>query len=158
MTKNLVSELVNQRKYDEAIKLCDEAIEKNPTDAYALADKAYVFAMQKLYESALNHIDRALSITEEPAFIFNKARWLINKNDYKAVPQLLERGIELDKKLLNSSYAPMMFLLKAYAEVRIGNDEDCLASLSQVDDNIDIWIETQMWAKKDISSLIKGLA
>jgi tetratricopeptide (TPR) repeat protein len=57
--------LLNQRKYDEALKCFDRAIQLEPLYGVAWSDKGTALYYQKKYKDAVTSFNKALSINPE---------------------------------------------------------------------------------------------
>ncbi len=57
--------MLNQRKYDEALKCFDRAIQLEPLYGVAWSDKGTALYYQKKYKDAVTSFNKALSINPE---------------------------------------------------------------------------------------------
>ena len=58
--RNIVNLLVRQRKYDEAIKVCDDLLENRPSDYLLLEDLAVLYTYKNDKKKAIDYYDQAL--------------------------------------------------------------------------------------------------
>ena len=64
---------LKDKKYDEALKFCDTALEINPNYVYALSYKGKLLFLQKKFSESLKYYEKALKIEpDNQTAIFHK--------------------------------------------------------------------------------------
>ena len=92
----------DQKKYDEAIKCYDKAIELDPKYAYPWNGKGNVFCGQKKYEGAIKCYDKAIELDPKDAYAWNgKGLVFYDQKKYEEAIKCYDKAIELDPKYAN---------------------------------------------------------
>jgi tetratricopeptide (TPR) repeat protein len=88
-----------QKKYDEAIKCYDKAIELDPKYVYPWANKGNVLYYQKKNEEAIRCDDKAIELDPKFAYPWNsKGLVLYDQKKYEEAIRCYDKAIELDPK------------------------------------------------------------
>lgn len=120
-----VKSLFNKKKYDKALKLCDEAL-KSTGDWQFLNMKALILNGQKNYKDSLTYFDKALECNSSPEIKSNKAKTLFNwakqlyfpDYEYKKALSLIDEAITL----INGDEISEYYFLKAEILESLGDN------------------------------------
>ncbi len=92
--------LLDQEKYDEAIKAYDEAIRLDPNHAAAWILKGGALAKQGKYDEAIKIIDEAIRLDPKVAAAWGlKGVVLHNQSKYDEAIKAIDEAIRLDPKI-----------------------------------------------------------
>lgn len=121
---NLITNALNledDKKYDEAKSLLDQALALEPQNFIALNSKGWVLLQQGKYDEANQYLDQSLAI--EPNFVLaldNKAYVLISQNKYNDANAYVDRSLALNP---NNEYA---LDEKGYILSQSGHEQDAI--------------------------------
>ncbi len=110
-----------QSRWNESLRLFEEAEKLNPRDAHLLMDRAWTFSMVRNYPDTLRMIERAEAIVpEEGDVLENKATYFHWTGDLKAARPVIERikdrakrlSIEISQLILERRYPDAIRLVE----------------------------------------------
>jgi TolB-like protein/Flp pilus assembly protein TadD len=104
-----------QTRWNDAIRLFEEAEKLNPRDAHLFMDRAWTFSMLRNYAGTLQMIERAEAITpRDPDVLENKAYFFQWTGDLNAARRLVEQITDRARRL--DIEAVQLILERRYAE------------------------------------------
>jgi TolB-like protein/tetratricopeptide (TPR) repeat protein len=116
-----------QTRWNDAIRLFEEAEKLNPRDAHLFMDRAWTFSMLRNYAGTLQMIERAEAVTPGDADVLeNKAYFFQWTGDLKSARQLVERI--KDRARRSNIETVQLILERRYAEAARVIEEDLLNS------------------------------
>lgn len=104
-----------QSRWNDSIRLFEEAEKLNPRDAHLIMDRAWTFSMVRNYAATLQMIERAEAMAPEDGDVLeNKANFFHWTGDLKAARSLLERIKDPSKR--SDMETTQLILERRYAE------------------------------------------
>lgn len=114
MIDNIISKaevLFNQKKYNQAEKLLNNALSTDPNDIYVLTLLAETNIHLENYEKADSLVDSAIGISpDSPHLFYIKARIFLQKDKYKDAEFYVKKAIELDPE--DADYFALLSAIK----------------------------------------------
>lgn len=121
-----IDTLIDLQKYDLALQVTNEAIEKIPNDEYLFGTKARLLGYFEKYEEALESIDHARSLnSKDYTFYQMKAEILNFHGNYKEALDWIEKAILLEPKDPNS------YCIQAEILNQVGHNEEAINSVNK---------------------------
>ncbi|HEV2804218.1 MAG TPA: tetratricopeptide repeat protein [Chthoniobacterales bacterium] len=112
-----------QTRWNDAIRLFEEAEKLNPRDAHLFMDRAWTFSMIRNYAGTLQMIERAEAITTHDADVLeSKAAYFQWTGDLKTARSLIERIKDRPRRI--DVEASQLVLERRYAEAARVLEED----------------------------------
>ncbi|TVL61898.1 tetratricopeptide repeat protein [Brachyspira hyodysenteriae] len=100
MTEELrikVQKLINEEHFEEAIKLCDEAIEKNDKDKYSYFIKANCYFKLENYNASIENLNKLIDMDKNNIYAcFNRGLSKLKLEKYKEAIKDFNKVIELN--------------------------------------------------------------
>ncbi len=101
---NKTEVLLCLKRYDQAIKHCDELLETDPNDTKALEQKAFSFDYTYEYQKALECYDRMLEINPKNGItMYNKSISLSHMRRTEEALEMLDRAVSFEPSLKRST-------------------------------------------------------
>jgi tetratricopeptide (TPR) repeat protein len=114
--------LMNQSKYDEALKALDNAIQLDPQDADAWCNKGLALGILHKYDEAIQAFDKAIEINPQLVQAwYNKGNVLMNLRDYDRAIQAYDESHKLSPPGL-----PYTWYYNGIALDKLGKHEEAI--------------------------------
>ena len=116
------------KRYEEALKDFDRAIEINSDSAENIADRGLTYQIMKRYENALKDFDRAIQLDpKEDSYFYLRALTYRAYNEFDKSQKDLDNAIKLiqDKKDVEDSVDFENTLSLIFYNLAAGNNEAC---------------------------------
>ncbi len=122
-----------QSRWNESLRLFNEAEKLNPRDAHLFMDRAWTFSMVRNYPDTLRMIERAEAILpEDDDVLENKATYFHWTGDLKAARLVIERikdrakrlGVEISQLILERRYPEAIPLLEEKLSILEAGSQD----------------------------------
>ncbi|RVD93005.1 transcriptional corepressor cyc8 [Tubulinosema ratisbonensis] len=107
---------------EPAIKLCENIISTKPNYIFAYRLISYIYFKLKNYQSAIEHLDRGLSIFNADRYLYYlKGKILFLQNNYDRSSILLSKAVEYSSNdpYIWNSYGIVCYKLKNYEQAEI---------------------------------------
>ncbi|MCK5176139.1 MAG: AAA family ATPase, partial [Candidatus Aenigmarchaeota archaeon] len=124
-------DLINQKKYKEAIRSCDESLKINPKDMHALITKAVVLKIHEDDKGAIQLIDKALNIKPILLQVMKfplemKADSLFKLKKYKEAIRISDEVLKINPKNEKTLF------LKGESLSKLEKDKEAIIILDEV--------------------------
>jgi tetratricopeptide (TPR) repeat protein len=148
---NKTFELTRASRYDEALALCNEAIDANPADPDAYNARYFVYTCLERMDQALNDIRRAVSLAPgNLSYVYMRMKLLIEENDFfgaiSDATALVQEGSP--EAFVNDGY-----LARAYCHAMLGKTELAEADILKVPDDGEIRIGDRFWTPETVRAI-----
>ena len=120
-------DLMHNEKYEEAISMFDEIIEKDPSYIYAYSNKGLVLENLERYDEALESFDKVLEI--DPNYVialYNKGLLLNDLERYREAIPYLDRALAVEPDAIDA------LTEKGYSLLSLKNYEDAISYFDKV--------------------------
>jgi len=120
-------DLMHNEKYEEAISIFDEIIEKDPSYIYAYSNKGLVLENLERYDEALESFDKVLEI--DPNYVialYNKGLLLNDLERYREAIPYLDRALAVEPDAIDA------LTEKGYSLLSLKNYEDAISYFDKV--------------------------
>jgi len=136
-----------QGNYEEAIKVCDNAIETNPLDPRAWYNKGLCLAYLGKYEEAIEALDKATEINPKYSEAwYNKGLCAGQLGNYIEAIDAFNQTIEIDPQNSDAWYYEGLALLN------LGNYKEAIDAFNRTIEidpkNLDVWINKAVCLEK----------
>jgi tetratricopeptide (TPR) repeat protein len=151
-----IDEMIELKKYDEAINYIDFKLKKYPDDGLLYYKKAEIFFIKEDYDSSNIYLDKSIELGF-PTILSYKLKALLceKKKDYDCEKNFAKKAIEIDPTdsegyfILAKAYFNLGDYKKSYENFKIAYDienddnillyiSDCLYNLKEYDKSINI--------------------
>lgn len=97
VSSSSVDSLMDEEKWDAAIKACDDKLKEDPKDAETLANRAWCMFKLENYKSALENANQALAIDPKSSMAYYSRGWVYHDlHDYPDAKQNFDKELEID--------------------------------------------------------------
>lgn len=144
-------------RHTDALKLYDSFIARNPDAWVGYREKADVLRAQKMYQLALETLEKLTGIgSEEPNDYYDLARLCVILGKYTDAIYWADIGISLCEKHENYYYYKASHFYKAYSLVKLSQYKEALEACLKLDDDYSAHIaDVGMVTRKSIVSEAK---
>ena len=95
-------QLIDQKKYDEAIDLCNKAIKISPNYESAYGERGFAYSQKGQFDKAIADYSTAIKMSPYEALLyFNRGTSYYKKNDFDPAIQDFNKAIELSPSTTN---------------------------------------------------------
>src|SRR3989344_4750576 len=120
-------DLMHNEKYEEAISMFDEIIEKDPSYIYAYSNKGLVLENLERYDEALESFDKVLEIDPNSVIaLYNKGLLLNDLERYREAIPYLDRALAVEPDAIDA------LTEKGYSLLSLENYEDAISYFDKV--------------------------
>jgi tetratricopeptide (TPR) repeat protein len=132
--------LANESRYDEAISLATDLVQRYPNEMKVWSLRAYLYTFKNDFELAVADLTRAIDINDmEPVLLFDRGRYESRVGRFGAAVEDFGRGLALCDHYRDDYYRETLHFFRAEALIELGRKREALEDLSQVRDDFTSW-------------------
>jgi tetratricopeptide (TPR) repeat protein len=132
--------LAKERRYDEAISLATDLVQRYPNEMKVWSSRAYLYGCKNDFELAVADLTRAIDINGmEPVLFFDRGSYQSRVGRFGAAVEDFGRGLALCDHYRDDYYRETLYFFRAEALIELGRKREALQDLSQVRDDFRFW-------------------
>ncbi|MFC2096426.1 tetratricopeptide repeat protein [Bacteroidota bacterium] len=141
----LGNQLVDLKRFDEAMEKFNEALDYLPSYAPAIDGKANLLIMQENYKAAGKIVEDAIKKNSDyPQFYLTRGIVYIKKGKYEDAIEDLNRALDLSQGLNNKNFENKIYINRGAAYQKLMQNDAALNDYSKAiqlnDDNPDVYL------------------
>lgn len=106
-------------------------------------------------EKALHYINKALELdSDNLEYLFNKSRWLINKEKYLETVEVLTDLLAIEKSLNQKYFTETAYFYRAIALCKLGSYVHSREDLSHVRDDMRLFVFGSLCSKAELLQIL----
>lgn len=146
-----VRKLADSGRFNEALELCTEIINREPESSAGYHCAAKLYARMGDYAAAVTQIDLALERNiYEPALHFARGRWNLCLRRYAAARDDFSRALVVEEQYGRGYYVEMSFFFRAVAHKALGDLPSAVDDCAHVRDDVQVTLFGMLVRKTDI--------
>lgn len=124
-----------ERKYEEALKLCNKIVDENPGRPDAVRTLVDIYTHMGDYDAASDNISKLVEQgSNEPSDYFTLGRAELFRRNYQNAVKTLTAAIDLGVEHKDHYYSKTCYFLRAEAFLHLHRYQEALADCSRLDD------------------------
>lgn len=135
--------LIKNRKYDEALGLCNLLLEETSTDEHRnlLRKRSHIHSLLGDYQQAIDDRLELIGEAQEEADIFFASLYLIRVGKFKEAYRTVNMGIA-GLPDTHTPYTDELIFLRAYALVKLELYQEAIEACGHIKDGMKMWVSS----------------
>lgn len=118
--------------------------------------RAFARKAQGNLRGAIEDISEAIELCDEPDYLFNRGRWLLEVSDWSTAESDFTKVIDISREAGSVWYRDACLFLRAIARFHLGCFDGVRDDLSAVPDDTAFWTLGRLRTKYELASLLPG--
>lgn len=145
------SYLAKQKKYDEALQICDEYIACNRTCREGYKKRSYVNALMKNWKDAIKDVSIFIdSGSNHPGDYFSRGRWQLHIGNLKNAVSDFTKALEIENKNNLNYYSETVYFHRAKVFLMLKEFSKAIEDCQKVRDDFTIYLLGKIITRNDI--------
>jgi len=139
------------RDFEDAIKLCTEAIIISSDKRKAYKERSFIYAKMKLWDKAIEDVTHLIdSVSKEPCDFFTRGRWLLAQSNWKQAIEDFTTVLSIEEEINNTYYSESAYFFRAVAYLYKREYEKAIKDCFNVRDGFSIYLLGSIKSKEEI--------
>jgi tetratricopeptide (TPR) repeat protein len=135
-----IEQLVQANQFENALRLCDEALLQAPDSSELLREKASVLNQFSRTDEAIAIMEALASKTNEPSDYFDLARYYVKTKEYSSCVHAIDTLLSISKQEQFDYYDSSARFIRAFAFVKSRQSEKAKEDIAHLEADMQFWI------------------